>query len=466
MYPDLKQKLKTLPLEYPSPLLDIIRSEFIKSAKTILVLDDDPTGTQTSCDATVITSWRPEEIKAELDKKPSVLFILTNSRSLPEQEALLLSREVGQNLNIAVKESGREIVIISRSDSTLRGHFPAEVDALAETMGWGSAIRVLVPAFIEGGRYTIEDVHYLAENRQLIPVSDTSFARDKVFGYKNANLKNWVEEKTKGRIKTSEVISVSLEDIRIGGPEKVAGIFMARKDGEVVIINAAGYRDLEVVALASILAEQKGKTILFRSSATFVPIRAGMESGVPFKPSDQHELNGRGSLIVAGSYVPKTTQQLNGLLSQKTHKSIEVNVVAVLNAREKTESIINQINQWLAAEEKVLVFTSRALQEGHDDESNLKINARVSDFLVSIIKGITVRPRYILAKGGITSSDLASKGLGVKSAKILGPVIPGVPVWRLGAESRFPGMYYIVFPGNVGDENSLGMVCQIMDGLN
>ena len=112
------------------------------------------------------------------------------------------------------------------------------------------------------------------------------------------------------------------------------------------------------------------------------------------------------------------------------------------------------------------MFTSRTLQEGHDDESNLRINARISDFLVSIIKGITVRPRYILAKGGITSSDLASKGLDVKSAKILGPVIPGVPVWQLGAESRFPGMYYIVFRGNVGDERSLGKVCQIMDGMN
>ncbi len=465
MYQDLQQKRNALPPEYPNPLLDTIRSAFIKSDKTIVVLDDDPTGTQTSYAATVITSWRPEEIKAELDKKPSVLFILTNSRSLPEQEAILLSRDIGQNLNIAVKESGREIVVISRSDSTLRGHFPAEVDALAETLGMGYAIRVLVPAFIEGGRYTIGDVHYLAENRQLIPVSDTSFARDKVFGYKNANLKNWVEEKTKGSIKAAEVISVSLEDIRIEGPEKVAGIFMSCKEGKVVIINAAGYRDLEVVALASILAEQNGKTILFRSSATFVPIRAGMESGVPFKPSNPHQAKGSGSLIMVGSYVPKTTQQLNELLAEKTHNSIEVNVVAVLNEKERAETIIEQINQWLAADEKVLVFTSRTLQEGHDDESNLRINARISDFLVSIIKGITVRPRYILAKGGITSSDLASKGLDVKSAKILGPVIPGVPVWQLGAESRFPGMYYIVFPGNVGDESSLGKVCQIMDGM-
>ncbi|HNR05978.1 MAG TPA: four-carbon acid sugar kinase family protein [Saprospiraceae bacterium] len=465
MYQDLKEKLKTLPPEYPRPLLPAIRSEFLKSGKTILVLDDDPTGTQTSSEATVITSWRPEEIVAELDKKPSVLFILTNSRSLPEEDAIKLSQDIGRNLNIAIQKSGREIVLISRSDSTLRGHFPAETDALVEAMGLQQAIRVLVPAFIEGGRYTIEEVHYLAENQQLVPVSETAFARDRVFGYKHSNLKNWVEEKSKGKVRAAEVLSVSLEDIRTGGPEKVAGIFMDCREGKTVIINAAGYRDLEVVALASILAGQNGKTILFRSSATFVPIRAGMESGRPFKPSPLQQAGGSGTLVVAGSYVSKTSQQLNALLARNTHKAIEVDVVKVLKGLEKPEPITGQINQWLAADKKVLVYTSRLLQEGHDDISNLHINAQVSDFLVSLLKGLAVRPRYILAKGGITSSDIASKGLLVKSARILGPVIPGVPVWQLGPESRFPGMYYIVFPGNVGDERSLETVCQIMEGI-
>jgi uncharacterized protein YgbK (DUF1537 family) len=33
--------------------------------------------------------------------------------------------------------------------------------------------------------------------------------------------------------------------------------------------------------------------------------------------------------------------------------------------------------------------------------------------------------------------------------------LPGIPVWQLGEESRFPGMNYVVFPGNVGGADAL-----------
>ena len=68
---------------------------------------------------------------------------------------------------------------------------------------------------------------------------------------------------------------------------------------------------------------------------------------------------------------------------------------------------------------------------------------------------IQIAPRYILAKGGITSSDIATRALNVKKAMVLGQILPGVPVWKLGAESRFPNLAYIVFPGNVGDDRAL-----------
>jgi uncharacterized protein YgbK (DUF1537 family) len=60
-----------------------------------------------------------------------------------------------------------------------------------------------------------------------------------------------------------------------------------------------------------------------------------------------------------------------------------------------------------------------------------------------------------LTKGGITSSDIATEGLAVKDALVCGQIIPGVPVWKLGAESRYPGLIYVVFPGNVGDAQAL-----------
>ena len=463
MYVNAKQRMAQLPPDYPKEMLASICEEFSAGGKTIVVLDDDPTGTQTCYDVTVLTSWRVALITEELKKKPSILFILTNSRSLPEPEAVALTQEIGTNLKQAVEESGREIVVISRSDSTLRGHFPAEVKAIAEKLEMNDAVIVLLPAFIEGGRVTIDDVHYLIENQMLVPVSDTPFANDVVFGYEHANLKQWVEEKTRGRIKASDVNSISIDDIRLGGPQVVSETFKACAEGAICLVNVVSYRDLEVVVMGLLLAEKSGKTFLYRSSATFVPIRAGMTSGKSFVPKKEVVDSVTGSLVVVGSHVPKTTSQLAWLLKKETYKTIEVNVGDVLRSTNKggqAAAISQQTDQWLAAGNDVVIYTSRQLEVGHDSESNLSINAVVSGFLVHIVNGLTVRPKFIVAKGGITSSDLASKGLSAEKAFVLGPVIPGVPVWQMDVNSKFPGIMYVVFPGNVGDETALEVVCR------
>ncbi|GAB4021797.1 four-carbon acid sugar kinase family protein [Spirosoma migulaei] len=467
MVVNVHQKMAQLPTNYPEDMLVSIREAFSKSGKTIIVLDDDPTGTQTCYDVPVLTSWRVELITEELEKKPSILFILTNSRSLPEQEAVELIEEIGTNVQQAATDSAREIVVISRSDSTLRGHFPAEVEAIAWTLAMEDAVIVLVPAFIEGGRFTLDDVHYLVENEELVPVSDTPFAKDVVFGYKNSNLKLWVEEKTRGRIKASDVNSVSIDDIRKGGPEVVGDKLNACARGSVCIINAASYRDLEVAVMGLLVAEKSGKKFLYRSSATLVPIRAGMESGKSFVPQVEDVESPTGSLVLVGSHVPKTTGQLNVLLATGIYQSIEVNVGEVLHSTElvsKAEAISRQADQWLVSGENVVIHTSRKLEVGQDTKSSLTINALVSDFLVNILKGISVRPQFIVAKGGITSSDLASKGLSAKKALVLGPIIPGVPVWQMDVKSKFPGIMYVVFPGNVGDETALAEVCWKLRG--
>ncbi|RRB04520.1 four-carbon acid sugar kinase family protein [Larkinella rosea] len=465
MYVD--QKMAQLPPDYPESLLASIQEEFQRSNKTIVVLDDDPTGTQTCSNVTVLTTWRVSLMAEELTKKPAILFILTNSRSLSESDVVKLTEEIGTNLKRAVHESGREIVVISRSDSTLRGHFPAEVDAIAETLTMKNAVTVLIPAFVEGGRITIDDIHYLIENQELIPVSESPFARDVVFGYKNANLKKWVEEKTGGRIKASEVNSISLEDIRIGGPTAVGERLKRCPEGTVCIVNAASYRDLEVVAMGLIRAEKSGRTYLYRSSATLVPIRAGMESGKPYTPQKTDAVSANGALVIVGSHVPKTTQQLNWLLENGNYQAMEVNVGEILTSVDlvaQAQTISRQTDQWLSAGMNVVIYTSRQLEVGLDSESSLAINAAVSGFLVSVVNGLIVRPKFMVAKGGITSSDLATKALSAEKALVLGAVIPGVPVWQMDAASKFPGIRYVVFPGNVGDETSLEAVCRKMEG--
>jgi len=71
-----------------------------------------------------------------------------------------------------------------------------------------------------------------------------------------------------------------------------------------------------------------------------------------------------------------------------------------------------------------------------------------------------VQPNYILVKGGITSHDIAIQGLGMKRSEVIGQLLPGVPVWKMGEETRFPNIKYIVFPGNVGGEKSLYQITQ------
>ena len=319
MYPNVNEIFLSLPPEPKEELLSEIRRDFLRSEKTVVVLDDDPTGTQTCYDVVVLTSWKVSLIVEELKKKPSILFILTNSRSLSGDAAGRLAREIGKNLMVATKESDRKIVVISRSDSTLRGHFPVEVDAVATALNISDSVRVLVPAFIEGGRFTIGDVHYVREDDHLLPVAETPFAKDTVFGYTHSDLKQWVEEKTKGSVKASDVISISLEDIRLQGPEGVAGRLSGCRPGQVCIVNACSHKDLEILVLGLLRAEKAGQRFIYRTSATFVSLRAGIPAGKIFK-AQKHQTNSRnGSLVVVGSYVPKTTHQLEHLLARQSH---------------------------------------------------------------------------------------------------------------------------------------------------
>jgi uncharacterized protein YgbK (DUF1537 family) len=181
------------------------------------------------------------------------------------------------------------------------------------------------------------------------------------------------------------------------------------------------------------------------------------------KPPMKEITSEKGSLVMVGSYVPKTTRQLADLLERGTHHSIEINVSELLRSgdqRSYAKSIIRQTDKLLMAGKDVVIHTSRKLVTGNDAESSLKINSKVSSFLVMIVKGLSVRPSFFVAKGGITSSDVATRGLSARKAFILGQIIAGVPVWKLDTKSKFPELIYVVFPGNVGDDAALTEVCR------
>jgi uncharacterized protein YgbK (DUF1537 family) len=465
----LSDLLAQLPPEWPEDPLPALQQAVSAAGTRIVVVDDDPTGTQTVHGVPVLTHWTVDALKAELASAhgTGIFFLLTNSRSLPQSEAELLNFELGRNLATAARAAGCRFKVMSRSDSTLRGHYPAEVQALATGLGLTYDATLLVPAFIAGGRYTINDTHYVLRGDHLVPAGNTEYARDAAFGYRSSNLRDWVAEKTNGRMPAADVRSIPLDELRHGGPQAVRERLLELPTGSVCVVNAASERDLGVLALGLVDAEATGRRYLCRTSASFVPWRAGLAPRPLLQPAELGLPEVGGGLIVVGSYVPRTTEQVRALHGQVDLRYVELDVQPLLasNADRALAPVMSTVGTGLARGENVLLATSREYIPGKNASSSLSIGRLISESLVKIVQALPVRPRYILAKGGITSSDLATRALGVRRAMVLGQLQPGVPVWRLGPESLFPGLIYVVFPGNVGDAQALARAVRLLQEI-
>ena len=431
--------------------------------KKIIVLDDDPTGVQTVNGIHVYTDWSEESIAAGFAEEQDMFFILTNSRAFSAQYTKEVHQTIAERVMAESKKTGREFMIISRSDSTLRGHYPLETETLCKTLEQesGKTIdgEVLMPFFKEGGRFTIGDVHYVQEGDYLVPAGETEFAKDKTFSYTKSNLAEYVEEKTKGAFKAAAVTCISLDDLRAVAVDKIVEQLMAVKDFNKVIVNAVDYVDVKVFAIAMIRAMKAGKTFMFRTAAAWTKVIGG----VPDKALlTKEELvvpgNTNGGLIIIGSHVKKTTDQLAKLKELKDVKFIEFNHMLVLEP-EKLEAelrrVVGDVEQAIENGQTVAIYTGRKRFDAGSEEESLRVSVKISEAITSIVSRLSIQPAFLIAKGGITSSDVGTKGLSVKRALVLGQVAPGIPVWKTGAESKFPGMSYIIFPGNVGAVTTL-----------
>jgi uncharacterized protein YgbK (DUF1537 family) len=447
----------TLPPPWPEDLRPQIRAAVAAQREhKLVVIDDDPTGTQTVYDVPVLTSWETETLRVEFSGSDPCFYIITNSRSLPPEAARALTLALAGNLQSAA--GTRPFTLVSRSDSTLRGHFPLETDALAEVLGPFDAT-LLIPYFEDGGRYTVGDIHYVAEGDALIPAAETPFARDAAFGFRSSRLPDYVEEKSAGRVRAGDVLSIGLADLRQGGPDVVTSRLLALTRGSLAVINVAAPRDLDVFVVGVLRAEAQGRRFCFRTAAQFPAARLGLDRRATLTARDLvcGGASNAGGLIVVGSHVPMTTSQLEALAGDENLLQVELHVDQLLSARRRQilEHVSAVLTRALSTGRDALVFTSRRFIGGNTPGESLQVAQRISSALVELVERITIRPRYILAKGGITSSDVATRGLGVKRALVAGQLLTGVPVWRLGIESRFPNLPYIVFPGNVGGPTAL-----------
>jgi uncharacterized protein YgbK (DUF1537 family) len=466
-------KLTDLPPAWSEDLLPTIREEIARSGRRVVVLDDDPTGTQTSHGVLVVTEWSEEELAGALQGSHPAIFVLTNSRSLPEAQAVTLASEAGRNLARASKRVGVDVAIGYRGDSTLRGHYPAESwalrDAFADEIGQPYDGEILAPFFEEGGRFTIGDTHYVQQGEELVPAGETEFARDAAFGYRSSFLPAWVQEKSQGRVAAGVVGSVSIDDIRQGGPDRVAEILKDVSGGKVVVANSATYRDMEVFVLGLLRAEEAGKRFIYRVSASFVRVRAGMDARPLLKIADLYPSGAptAAGVTFVGSHVRRSTEQLEQAVNLPDLQVRELKVNRLLDPSTRDGEVRDMVS-WLEDQyprgRDALVYTSRGVVTGQTAEESLNVSQTVSAAMVDVAQRLSTPPRYVIAKGGITSNDLALKAFGVHQATVPGQVAPGIPCWVLGEESRFPGVPYVIFPGNVGTPNTLAEVITMLRG--
>jgi len=460
-----RRLMAALPPEYEGNAAAELAQALALRDEGVVVLDDDPTGTQTVHDVTVLTETGGGALSRALSgappDRPRLLYVSTNSRAFSGPDAATLARSLGRELAEASAALGRPVTVISRSDSTLRGHFPGETDALADGLGAGFDGVILCPFFAEGGRLTIGDRHWVADGEWLVPADETEYAKDPAFGYASSTLPAWVEEKTGGRWPAAEVASVSLQLIREGGPEAVADLLSTISGGRPVIINSATYSDLRVAVLGMLQAESAGVRFLCRTAASFVKVRGGVADRPLLRAEEIPAGDGPG-IVAAGSYVDKTSRQLGELRRLPDLVDVELSAERAAaggaSADDESRRVAARIDEALAAGLDALVFTSRGRVEDPG------AGPRIAECLADTLKLLATRPSFAVLKGGITSHVCVTRWLGAARAYVLGQVIPGVAVWRIEESRVGEGTPVVIFPGNVGGPTALADVVSIMRG--
>lgn len=432
----------------------------------IIVLDDDPTGSQTVHSCLLLMQWDVETLRFGLQDDAPIFFVLTNTRSLTPEAAQSITQEVCRNLKTAIAQTGIEdFLVVSRSDSTLRGHYPIETDAIAEELGPFDA-HFLVPAFFEGGRTTRDSIHYLKVNGVDTPVHETEFAKDSVFGYKHSYLPDYVEEKTHGRIRADQVERFVLADIRSGIQARLDKL----QNNQCCVVDSETQWDMDRFASDVLAVASEGKRFLFRSAASLLTSLANLGA----QPIAQAEMakyvrEGKPGAVIVGSHVKKTTEQLQKLLEAPGTVGVEIEVGQLVGSNDAHDALLNdavqKINEIHNAGNTPVVYTSRTELTFDDAQTRLNFGESVSGLLMDILQHLPADIGFLISKGGITSNDTLSKGLALRTARLLGQVLAGVSMVRTDSDHpQFPNLPVVLFPGNVGDETALATVYRRLSG--
>ena len=446
----------------------------------VIVIDDDPTGSQTVNNCLLLLKWDYSTLIKGFKSKSNLFFILANTRSLSENDAKVRLVEICNNLKkIISKETYKEkFIFVSRGDSTLRGHIFLEPKIINDCLGPFDAT-FHIPAFIEGKRMTIDGQHFVDN----VPVSQTIFAKDKIYGYKTSNIKQLLFQKSKSQIKLNDIQNLKLSELNVLESKEKNIVFNKiknYKENSHVIVDVENYSQLKKFSL-SIKKLSKQKKFLFRTAASFIssisdakdnPQEPSFYSLLRRKDNEKKLLPG---CLVIGSYVELTTIQLKNLLKTSDCVPIECDVFEFLRISKLKNNqdqlglfkneFLAKIRSCLKKENTPVLFTSRKeVFLGNNDEQ-LNLYNSLAHFISELVSELKNEIGYLISKGGITSNVILSNGFKAKYVYLQGQIITGVSLvtFKLENDENIP---IVTFPGNIGNQDSLVKVWSILENKN
>lgn len=377
------------------------------------------------------------------------VHVLTNSRAFPPARARELVREAAE----AAVGAAPEARLLLRGDSTLRGHVLEEYEAVRDVaFPDREPVLLLVPALPSAGRVTIDGVHLLQRDGRRVPLHETEYARDAAFGYADARLLQWAEDRSAGLLARADGAEIPLAELRAVGPERVASALLelaAAGRPAACVPDVETLADLELVAEGLRGAEERDAAVIVRSGPAFAGVLAGTLAPryVPPPPAPH------GLVVLCGSYVPATTRQLERL--ERAHPGCLVEAdVAALASEEPAPEIERLAGEALSLVGRRRLAVVSTPRDGPAAGATLESGERVARSLAGVLTRLDPLPDVVVTKGGITSAVAVADGLGAKAARVVGPLVDGVSLWE-ARSSRGRVVPTVVFPGNVGHDGSL-----------
>ena len=465
----------------------------------IVVIDDDPTGSQTVHSCPLLLRWDEAALRQGLRHPSPLVFVLANTRALTPEAAASRNREIVDALVRAMVAEGlqeHELLLVSRGDSTLRGHGVLEPQELAQA--WEKHFAAVdatlhVPAFLEGGRTTVNGVHLLHGE----PVHTTAFAQDRLFGYGTSDLAEWLEEKSAGQIAADAVVRIPLALLEAERSADLLECLEALQHNQSVVVDATCPEQLRELGVA-IRRLQGRKRFLFRSAASLLnglvdsgplplgpqPLDARGLVGLRRRDSSGQPLPG---LVVVGSHVTLADQQLKSLLASERCRGIELPVARIARVLEggSPDFLLPDLEaEWRRQLERALeagltpvLFSSRGeLEFGAGAASaarRLRFGMELASLMARLLAGVAPRLGYLISKGGITTGTLLVEGLGLEAVQLEGQLLPGLSLVRpilsldqiLGQLEPSESLPVITFPGNLGEPGTLTEAWRWLEGL-